>query len=476
MKRLGYTRYVAQGGDGAPLVTGDGAPGAVGLLGIHPNLRRLRATLLRRSPINCRRNPSRNARRINDARDVQDEWLRLLPGACPPGRRRSATALTGFTRRARGLACSTMTRTATTRSRAFVDGKDPRQSPTRESIARQHHAVLADGHRRLGGEVYWEFRDSFWPAPVRQQGPPRSRFPSPSRCFPDEVCAAPRSWVGRSTPAWPTSTRPTAADTSPHGKNRNFFAPELRAAFRSLRAGAVMTSTFFVVAAATATAQRSRRECGRSAASCQRNLIMAAGAFWARSGDDARRRAIRPACGDIRRRMKREPRQIAALRRATEWLNSPPLSATTLLGKVVLVQFGTYTCINWLRTLPYVRAWDAEVQARVGRDRRAHTRVRIRKEPRERASRCAADEDRLSDRRRQRLCDLARLQQPILARAVLHRCAWTPARASLRRGRVRAIGNSRSGGCWRKRAPRATTKASCRSLRAASNCRLIGGT
>jgi hypothetical protein len=54
---------------------------------------------------------------------------------------------------------------------------------------------------------------------------------------------------------------------------------------------------------------------------------------------------------------EREPRQIAALRRATEWLNSPPLSGTTLLGKVVLVQFGTYTCINWLRTLPYVRAW-----------------------------------------------------------------------------------------------------------------------
>ena len=54
---------------------------------------------------------------------------------------------------------------------------------------------------------------------------------------------------------------------------------------------------------------------------------------------------------------QREPRHIAAFRRATEWLNSPPLSATTLLGKVVLVQFGTYTCINWLRTLPYVRAW-----------------------------------------------------------------------------------------------------------------------
>jgi Thioredoxin like C-terminal domain/AhpC/TSA family len=53
-----------------------------------------------------------------------------------------------------------------------------------------------------------------------------------------------------------------------------------------------------------------------------------------------------------------EPRQLAALGRTTGWLNSPPLSATSLLGKVVLVQFGTYTCINWLRTLPYVRAWD----------------------------------------------------------------------------------------------------------------------
>jgi thiol-disulfide isomerase/thioredoxin len=42
---------------------------------------------------------------------------------------------------------------------------------------------------------------------------------------------------------------------------------------------------------------------------------------------------------------------------ATEWLNSPALGAEQLRGKVVLVQFGTYTCINWLRTLPHVRAW-----------------------------------------------------------------------------------------------------------------------
>jgi len=42
---------------------------------------------------------------------------------------------------------------------------------------------------------------------------------------------------------------------------------------------------------------------------------------------------------------------------ATGWLNSPPLTPAGLRGKVVVVDIWTYTCINWLRTLPYVRAW-----------------------------------------------------------------------------------------------------------------------
>jgi thiol-disulfide isomerase/thioredoxin len=42
---------------------------------------------------------------------------------------------------------------------------------------------------------------------------------------------------------------------------------------------------------------------------------------------------------------------------ATGWLNSEPLTPAGLRGKVVLVDFWTYTCINWLRTLGYVRAW-----------------------------------------------------------------------------------------------------------------------
>ena len=42
---------------------------------------------------------------------------------------------------------------------------------------------------------------------------------------------------------------------------------------------------------------------------------------------------------------------------ANAWLNSEPLTPEGLRGKVVAVDFWTFTCINWLRTLPYIRAW-----------------------------------------------------------------------------------------------------------------------
>ena len=49
--------------------------------------------------------------------------------------------------------------------------------------------------------------------------------------------------------------------------------------------------------------------------------------------------------------------ELRSLDSATGWLNTQPLTAAGLRGKVVLVEFWTYSCINWLRTLPYVRAW-----------------------------------------------------------------------------------------------------------------------
>src|SRR3954470_10490881 len=48
---------------------------------------------------------------------------------------------------------------------------------------------------------------------------------------------------------------------------------------------------------------------------------------------------------------------LSAFHAAAPWLNSEPLTAQALAGRVVAVDFWTYSCVNWLRTLPYVRAW-----------------------------------------------------------------------------------------------------------------------
>jgi thiol-disulfide isomerase/thioredoxin len=50
-------------------------------------------------------------------------------------------------------------------------------------------------------------------------------------------------------------------------------------------------------------------------------------------------------------------RGLDAIGSAPQWLNSEPLTAAELKGKVVLVSFWTYSCVNWIRTQPYLRAW-----------------------------------------------------------------------------------------------------------------------
>jgi thiol-disulfide isomerase/thioredoxin len=56
--------------------------------------------------------------------------------------------------------------------------------------------------------------------------------------------------------------------------------------------------------------------------------------------------------------------ELPSLGNVTEWLNSEPLKTENLRGKVVLIDFCTYTCINWLRQLPYVRAWHEKYKDR----------------------------------------------------------------------------------------------------------------
>jgi thiol-disulfide isomerase/thioredoxin len=75
-----------------------------------------------------------------------------------------------------------------------------------------------------------------------------------------------------------------------------------------------------------------------------------------RAGDLLRRGAGRVQVGSVAAALRVEG-HLPGFDGATGWLNSDPLTVEELRGKVVLVDFWTYTCINWLRTLGYVRAW-----------------------------------------------------------------------------------------------------------------------
>ena len=85
--------------------------------------------------------------------------------------------------------------------------------------------------------------------------------------------------------------------------------------------------------------------------------VAGSGAMMSRSAMSAgpsmmARRAMAPAAGTLKVEGKLPP-----LDGAVEWLNSSPLTAQQLKGKVVVVDFWTYSCINCLRSLPYTKAW-----------------------------------------------------------------------------------------------------------------------
>ena len=133
---------------------------------------------------------------------------------------------------------------------------------------------------------------------------------------------------------------------------------------------------------------------------------------------------------------------------ATGWLNSEPLGPAELRGHVVVVNFWTLTCINWLRTEPYVRAWsqayrdDGLVVIGVHTPEFSfeHELERVRLATKERAIDypVALDND---------YADLERLRQPLLAGALLRRRGRHHPRPPLRRGALRAVGARRSRSC-----------------------------
>ena len=228
MKRLGYTRYVAQGGDvGAAVTDLMSRQAPDGLLGVHTNLL-VRGARHRRPAAGGVRAGTRGARR---ARRIQGERLRLFPGdghAAADDRLRAA----GFTRRPGGLAArprhgQLLQDRRRLRRRAAGRQPHPGQHP------RQHHAVLADGHRGLGGPDYWE--DGRARRAAAGQAPPPASVPVAFTTFPGEIWAAPRSWAEA---AYPGLAYFNEVDKGGHfaaWEEPELFSTEVRAAFSSLR-------------------------------------------------------------------------------------------------------------------------------------------------------------------------------------------------------------------------------------------------
>ena len=132
-------------------------------------------------------------------------------------------------------------------------------------------------------------------------------------------------------------------------------------------------------------------------------------------GDRARRRHGSRSSRHAPSASPRPPATAAApeFKDIAHWLNTPgdrPLTLAGLRGKVVLVDFWTYSCINCLRTLPHLQAWYAAYHSRRARDRRRpHTRVRLRARARERPPGDARPPRDVARRARQRLRDLERV-------------------------------------------------------------------
>ena len=120
---------------------------------------------------------------------------------------------------------------------------------------------------------------------------------------------------------------------------------------------------------------------------------------------------------------------------ATGWLNSDPLTPHGLRGRVVLVDFWTYTCVNWLRTLPYLRAWAARYRDDGLTVIGVHTpEFGFEGNLRQRHLAVAPPRCGVPDRGRQRIRRLARFREPLLAGAVHRRRGGPNPIPSLRRG------------------------------------------
>jgi pimeloyl-ACP methyl ester carboxylesterase len=230
MARLGYTRYVAQGGDvGAFVTDAMGRQAPDGLVGIHVNL--LGAALALKDQLPAE---SEQERAAHDAVDTfqQDGFGYFLEQSTRP-----QTIGYSLLDSPVGLAAWLLDHDTDSYykiARAFVDG-EPVGNLTRDTILDNITLYWLTGTGASAARWYWEFGRFVAAATASGQAPPAVAVPVGFTTFPDEIFAAPRSWVET---AYPGLAYFNEVDKGGHfaaWEEPELFSTDVRAAFSSLR-------------------------------------------------------------------------------------------------------------------------------------------------------------------------------------------------------------------------------------------------
>jgi pimeloyl-ACP methyl ester carboxylesterase len=233
MKRLGYTRYVAQGGDwGAGVVQAMGRQAPAGLLGIHTNLpatlpSEVGAALAGGGPAPA--GLSEQERAVFDALRMSAKNQNLAYVAMMGARPQAVSY--GLTDSPAGLAGWMLVHPGFAK---WTYGKDPKQSPTVDDVLDNFMLYWLTNSAASSARLYWENRDRALISAAAQKTEEIS-IPVAITVFPDEVYRPPETWARR---AFRKLIYFHEADRGGHfaaWEYPELFAAELRAAFKSLR-------------------------------------------------------------------------------------------------------------------------------------------------------------------------------------------------------------------------------------------------
>jgi pimeloyl-ACP methyl ester carboxylesterase len=230
MDRLGYARYVAQGGDvGAAVTDAMGRQASDGLLGIHVNLLALAIALKDQLPAE-----TDQERAAHDALNTftTDGFGYFLEQTTRP-----QTVGYSLLDSPVGLAAWMLDHDTDSYykiARTFVDG-EAAGNLTRDNILDNITLYWLTGTGASAARWYWEFGRFLAAASAAGQAPPAVSVPVGFTTFPGEIWAAPRSWVETAYPGLTYFNEVDRGGHFPAWEEPELFCNEVRAAFRSLR-------------------------------------------------------------------------------------------------------------------------------------------------------------------------------------------------------------------------------------------------